>query len=288
MAAIAIFVAMVLDGLDGRVARLTHTQSAFGAEYDSLADMVSLRRRAGAGDVRVGAARTWASSAGSPPSSTARARRCASRASTRSSRSPTSAGSQGLPSPRPAALVAGLRVHRRRLRRRDGGRCNGGPGRHGVRRAHDGVEPQVLQLQDDQPASGACRSSRSCSFVRADRAAVATSRAIVLFGGFVAYALSGYVDVGLVDVAPATRSPPPRLAVRSSARPLRRCANSVRFTDDHEQHLHRPRPRHHCSPTRRRSRCWRLLLSAPRAQITPTPSCEQHPRPSGPDRGSSS
>jgi CDP-diacylglycerol--serine O-phosphatidyltransferase len=40
-AAIAIFVAMVLDGIDGRVARLTHTQSAFGAEYDSLADMVS-------------------------------------------------------------------------------------------------------------------------------------------------------------------------------------------------------------------------------------------------------
>src|SRR5438477_5679218 len=39
-AAIAIFVAMVLDGLDGRVARLTHTQSAFGAEYDSLSDMV--------------------------------------------------------------------------------------------------------------------------------------------------------------------------------------------------------------------------------------------------------
>ncbi len=32
-ASIAIFVAMVLDGLDGRVARMTHTQSAFGAEY---------------------------------------------------------------------------------------------------------------------------------------------------------------------------------------------------------------------------------------------------------------
>jgi CDP-diacylglycerol---serine O-phosphatidyltransferase len=32
---------MVMDGLDGRVARLTHTQSAFGAEYDSLSDMVS-------------------------------------------------------------------------------------------------------------------------------------------------------------------------------------------------------------------------------------------------------
>lgn len=41
MAAVAIFIAMVLDGLDGRVARLTRTQSAFGAEYDSLSDMVS-------------------------------------------------------------------------------------------------------------------------------------------------------------------------------------------------------------------------------------------------------
>lgn len=40
-AAIAIFVAMVLDGLDGRVARMTNTQTAFGAEYDSLSDMVA-------------------------------------------------------------------------------------------------------------------------------------------------------------------------------------------------------------------------------------------------------
>jgi CDP-diacylglycerol--serine O-phosphatidyltransferase len=39
--AMAIFVAMVFDGLDGRVARFTRTQSAFGAEYDSLSDMVS-------------------------------------------------------------------------------------------------------------------------------------------------------------------------------------------------------------------------------------------------------
>ena len=39
--AVAIFIAMVLDGLDGRVARLTRTQSEFGAEYDSLSDMVS-------------------------------------------------------------------------------------------------------------------------------------------------------------------------------------------------------------------------------------------------------
>ncbi|WP_006786211.1 CDP-diacylglycerol--serine O-phosphatidyltransferase [Thiorhodospira sibirica] len=40
-AAIAVYVAMALDGIDGRVARMTNTQSAFGAEYDSLSDMVS-------------------------------------------------------------------------------------------------------------------------------------------------------------------------------------------------------------------------------------------------------
>ena len=40
-AAVAVFIAMVLDGLDGRVARMTGTQSAFGAELDSLSDMVS-------------------------------------------------------------------------------------------------------------------------------------------------------------------------------------------------------------------------------------------------------
>src|SRR5690606_41465412 len=40
-AAVAVFAAMVMDGLDGRVARLTNTQSDFGKEYDSLADMVS-------------------------------------------------------------------------------------------------------------------------------------------------------------------------------------------------------------------------------------------------------
>ena len=36
-----VFCAMVLDSLDGRVARMTNTQSAFGAEMDSLSDMVS-------------------------------------------------------------------------------------------------------------------------------------------------------------------------------------------------------------------------------------------------------
>lgn len=40
-AVIAIFIAMILDGLDGRVARLTNTQSEFGVQYDSLSDMIS-------------------------------------------------------------------------------------------------------------------------------------------------------------------------------------------------------------------------------------------------------
>ncbi|MGZ8994347.1 MAG: CDP-alcohol phosphatidyltransferase family protein, partial [Burkholderiaceae bacterium] len=41
LAAIAVFAALVLDGMDGRVARLTNTQSAFGEQFDSLADMTS-------------------------------------------------------------------------------------------------------------------------------------------------------------------------------------------------------------------------------------------------------
>ena len=41
VATVAIYVAMLLDGLDGRVARLTNTQTAFGREFDSLSDMVA-------------------------------------------------------------------------------------------------------------------------------------------------------------------------------------------------------------------------------------------------------
>jgi CDP-diacylglycerol--serine O-phosphatidyltransferase len=40
-AAVAIFIAMILDGMDGRIARLTNTQSDFGAQYDSLSDMIA-------------------------------------------------------------------------------------------------------------------------------------------------------------------------------------------------------------------------------------------------------
>ena len=41
VAVIAIFIGMIADGLDGRIARLTNTQTVFGAQYDSLSDMVT-------------------------------------------------------------------------------------------------------------------------------------------------------------------------------------------------------------------------------------------------------
>ncbi len=41
LAAIAILVSLVFDGLDGRIARMTNTTSKFGAEYDSLADLIA-------------------------------------------------------------------------------------------------------------------------------------------------------------------------------------------------------------------------------------------------------
>jgi CDP-diacylglycerol---serine O-phosphatidyltransferase len=45
MAALGVFCAMVLDSLDGRVARMTNTQSAFGEQMDSLSDRSALARR---------------------------------------------------------------------------------------------------------------------------------------------------------------------------------------------------------------------------------------------------
>lgn len=95
-AAIAIFVAMVLDGLDGRVARMTNTQSAFGAEYDSLSDMVAF------GVAPALLAFGWAlgdmaRSAGWSPSSMWPVPRCVWRASTPRSVPPTSATSSAWP-----------------------------------------------------------------------------------------------------------------------------------------------------------------------------------------------
>jgi CDP-diacylglycerol--serine O-phosphatidyltransferase len=106
-AAVAIFIAMVLDGLDGRVARLTHTQSAFGAEYDSLSDMVSF----GAAPALI--VYEWALKGMGKLGWMAAFIYCAS-AALRLARFNTNIDTvdkryfQGLPSPAAAALVAGL------------------------------------------------------------------------------------------------------------------------------------------------------------------------------------
>ena len=81
LATIGVFAAMVLDSLDGRVARLTHTQSAFGEQMDSLSDMVSF----GAAPALIAyewALRPLGPGAGLPPLSIAPVRPCVSRAST--------------------------------------------------------------------------------------------------------------------------------------------------------------------------------------------------------------
>ena len=107
LAAIAIFVAMVFDGLDGRVARMTNTQSDFGVQYDSLSDMVSFGIApaiviygwglTGLGKVGIAAAFVYAS--------------CAALRLARFNVQSTFSNSKifiGLPSPAAAALIAGF------------------------------------------------------------------------------------------------------------------------------------------------------------------------------------
>jgi len=106
-ASIAIFAAMLLDSIDGRVARLTNTQSEFGAQYDSLADMVSF----GAAPALV--AYIWALQGLGKLGWLAAFVYCAGGA-LRLARFNTNIGVvdkryfQGLPSPAAAALVAGF------------------------------------------------------------------------------------------------------------------------------------------------------------------------------------
>ena len=110
---------MVLDGLDGRVARMTRTQSAFGAEYDSLADMVSF----GAAPalviyewvLRDMGKLGWIAAFVYVAGAALRLARFNTLLEVADKR-----WFQGLPSPSAAALVAGLRLGRRRsgLRRR--------------------------------------------------------------------------------------------------------------------------------------------------------------------------
>jgi CDP-diacylglycerol---serine O-phosphatidyltransferase len=108
-AATCVFVAMVLDSLDGRVARMTKTQTAFGAELDSLADMVSF----GAAPALI--VYEWAlTSLPSPRIALAAAFIYAACAALRLARFNVQIGTvdksffNGLPSPAAAAVVAGF------------------------------------------------------------------------------------------------------------------------------------------------------------------------------------
>ena len=106
-AAMAVFVAMVLDSMDGRIARLTGTESDFGVQYDSLSDMVSF------GLAPALVMHQWALS-GFGKLGWLAAFIYAAAAALRLARFNTQAGSadkryfQGLPSPAAAALIAGL------------------------------------------------------------------------------------------------------------------------------------------------------------------------------------
>src|SRR5262245_29576240 len=106
-AAIGVFCAMVLDSLDGRVARLTNTQSAFGEQMDSLSDMVSF----GAAPALI--VYEWALKELGKPGWIAAFVYCAC-AALRLARFNTNIGVvdrrffQGLPSPAAAALVTGF------------------------------------------------------------------------------------------------------------------------------------------------------------------------------------
>jgi CDP-diacylglycerol--serine O-phosphatidyltransferase len=106
-AAISLFVAMCLDGIDGRIARLTNTQSAFGAEYDSLSDMASF------GLAPALVVYEWSLHALGKPGWLA-AFLYATMTALRLARFNTQAGTadkryfQGLPSPAAAALVTGI------------------------------------------------------------------------------------------------------------------------------------------------------------------------------------
>ncbi|MEX2524938.1 MAG: CDP-diacylglycerol--serine O-phosphatidyltransferase [Gammaproteobacteria bacterium] len=106
-AAIAIFVAMILDGMDGRIARMTNTQSDFGVQYDSLSDLISF------GLAPALVAYEWSLS-GLGKIGWSAAFIYAAAAALRLARFNTQAASadkrffQGLPSPAAAALIAGM------------------------------------------------------------------------------------------------------------------------------------------------------------------------------------
>ena len=152
-AAIAIFVAMVLDGLDGRVARLTDAKRVRRRVRQPVRHGVASapRRRSSCTNGRCAA---WASSAGSRRSSTVAG------AALRLARFNTmlevadKRWFHGLAEPRGGGARRRLHLDHRRLWRSTPRAVRWvGVGRHDLRRPHDGQQRALLQLQDDQPAA---------------------------------------------------------------------------------------------------------------------------------------
>ena len=226
-AAVAIFVAMVLDGLDGRVARLTRTQSAFGAEYDSLSDMVSFGAApalivyewALKGMGKLG----WIAAFVYVAGAALRLARFNTMLDVADKRWFT-----GMPSPAAAALVAGLVwiIDDYGIDPSDAQVV--GLGRHAVRGPHDGQQRpyysfKTINLKKSVPFLAIF------VFVLVI-ALLSYQPAIVLFAGFVGYALSGYVASAWMWMrrsaaagAPCrTAAVPSARADRSAPDPLRR------------------------------------------------------------------
>ena len=156
-AAAAIFVAMVLDGADGRIARLTNTQSAFGAEYDSLSDVICFGLAPGL------LVYEWALS-GMGKLGWVAAFFFAAAAALRLARFNTQIGTvdkryfQGLPCPAAGSDGCGARLVRERLRGAGGGaRAVRVRDDRRDRRTH-GLERAVPQLQRISICAAGCRS----------------------------------------------------------------------------------------------------------------------------------
>ena len=154
---------MVLDSLDGRVARLTNTQSAFGEQNDSLSDMVSF----GAAPALI--VYEWALKGLGRFGWIAAFVYCAC-AALRLARFNINIGVvdkryfQGLPSPGGGGAGGGLRLAGDTTTRSalDDWPAVGRRSPRAVRRPHHGHQRAVLQLQGHQPAARACPSSCSC------------------------------------------------------------------------------------------------------------------------------
>jgi CDP-diacylglycerol---serine O-phosphatidyltransferase len=114
MAVLMIGTAAALDGLDGRLARMLQSESAIGAELDSLCDFVNFRRDTGAGAVSLGACVPETSLGGSRSWSMRCAACCGSRGSTsvakRSAEAAEKTSFIGVPSPAGALLALGADV----------------------------------------------------------------------------------------------------------------------------------------------------------------------------------